>query len=51
MNPNLNFAQGIPGKNTGRGIGIIEFAGITNIITAIEILEINNIMDAKTSKA
>jgi hypothetical protein len=50
MNPNLNFAQGIPGKNTGRGIGIIEFAGITNIITAIEILEINNIMDAKTSK-
>lgn len=44
MNPNLNFAQGIPGKNTGRGIGIIEFAGITNIITAIEILELKNIM-------
>jgi hypothetical protein len=50
MNPNLNFAQGIPGKNTGRGIGIIEFVGIKNIITAIEILEINKAMDIKTSK-
>ena len=50
MNPNLNFAQGIPGKNTGRGIGIIEFAGISNIITSIEILEFNNQMDTQTSK-
>jgi hypothetical protein len=51
MNPNLNFAQAIPGKNTGRGIGIIEFAGITNIITSIEILEMNKMMDENTSKA
>jgi len=50
MNPNLNFAQGIPGRNTGRGIGIIEFAGITNIITAIELLEMNNIMNTETSE-
>lgn len=50
MNPNLNFAQGIPGKNTGRGIGIIEFAGITKIISAIEILELNKIMDATNSR-
>lgn len=50
MHPNLNFAQGIPGKNKGRGIGIIEFAGITNIISAIEILEINNNIDTKASQ-
>jgi hypothetical protein len=51
MNSNLNFAQGIPGINTGRGIGIIEFAGITNIINAIEILEIKNALDTNSSKA
>lgn len=50
MNPNLNFAQGIPGKNTGRGIGIIEFAGIANIINTIEILENSGVMTATTSK-
>lgn len=42
MNSNLNYAQGIPGKNTGRGFGIIEFSGISHIITAIEILELKN---------
>lgn len=50
MNPNLTFAQGIPGENSGRGIGIIEFSAIANTITAIEILEINHAMDAKTSQ-
>ena len=44
MNPNLNYAQGIPGKNTGRGFGIIEFSGVVHIITAIEILEMHNNM-------
>ena len=39
MNPNLNYAQGIPGRNTGRGIGIIEFAGIRNILKCLEILK------------
>lgn len=47
MNPNLDFAQGIPGINVGRGIGIIDFAGITKIITAIEILEIENAIDSE----
>ncbi|WP_177176592.1 alginate lyase family protein [Hyunsoonleella jejuensis] len=50
MNPNLNYAQGIPGINTGRGIGIIEFSGISKIITAIEILQIKDEMDTETSE-
>lgn len=51
MNPNLNFAQGIPGKNTGRGIGIIEFAGIRKVITAIELLELTNSLEKETGIA
>ncbi|WP_163397446.1 alginate lyase family protein [Flavobacterium fluviatile] len=51
MNPNLNFAQGVPGENAGRGIGIIEFADVTKVLTAIEILELNQQMDGKTSQA
>ena len=42
MNPHLKYAQGIPGRNVGRGFGIIEFSGIQHMITALEILELKN---------
>ena len=51
MNPNLNFGQGIPGVNTGRCFGIIEFTGILDVITAIEMLRLGNALDEKTDKA
>jgi len=39
MNPNLNYAQGIPGRQEGRGIGIIDFSGINKLISPAQILE------------
>ncbi|TCO53790.1 alginate lyase family protein [Actinocrispum wychmicini] len=39
MNPNMNFAQGIPCKVDGRGIGIIEFAeAFPEVVDATQIL-------------
>jgi hypothetical protein len=39
MNPNLEYAQFIPGVNTGRGIGLIETRGFTRVVDGIGLLE------------
>lgn len=39
MNPNLNYAQGVPGRSEGRCFGIIEFVNIQAVIDALELLE------------
>lgn len=39
MNPNLNYAQAIPGKVEGRGVGIIDTRNYVRLIDAFTLLE------------
>lgn len=50
MNPNLNFAQGIPGRMNGRGIGIIDWAGINRLIAPLQILEASGILTGESKQ-
>jgi len=50
MNPNLNYAQGIPGICDGRGIGIIDWAGINKLISPIQILAAGGVLPNETKK-
>ena len=42
MNPNLQFAQAIHGRFTGRGIGIIDTIHLVEVAQAIEVLKDSN---------
>ncbi len=47
MNPNMNQAQAVPGKNTGRGIGIIEAGGIIEAADAAGLLAGSRVLDGQ----
>jgi hypothetical protein len=39
MNPNLQFAQAVPGQNDGRGTGILESRALTKVVDGIGLIE------------
>ena len=51
MNPNLKYAQAIPGRNQGRGAGIIETHNFPKLIDAVELLHGSPAWDADEQKA
>lgn len=44
MNPNLNFAQAVPGRNTGRGAGLIEVREMPRLLDSIMLLSASSAM-------
>lgn len=51
MNPNLNFAQAIPGRSTGRGIGMIETRAMYRAIDAAILLGSSSAWPASDQQA
>ncbi|MEX2566169.1 MAG: alginate lyase family protein [Cyclobacteriaceae bacterium] len=45
VNPNINFGQGIPGEVEGRRAGMIEWRSISSVITTIQLLDDNGLLN------
>ena len=50
MNPNLNYAQAIPGITDGRGIGLIDTHNVTMLIDGVQLLKNSKSLSAETYK-
>ena len=51
MNPNLRYAQAIPGRSSGRGAGIIETHNLPELIDAVAMLNRSKSWDQSNQKA
>jgi hypothetical protein len=49
MNPNLQYAQAIHGRTTGRGIGIIDTIQLVDVVRAISVMEDSMQLTARDS--
>lgn len=47
MNPNMNFAQGVPGRTPGRSYGIIDAANFLDVTEAIGLLQPSGALSAQ----
>lgn len=50
MNPHLNFGQSIRGINDGRCFGVIEFGGLKDVITTLELVKSGGALDSDTEE-
>jgi hypothetical protein len=48
MNPNLKYAQAVPGVSSGRGLGIIDTLHLIEVPTAIEVMQKSPAFSAET---
>jgi hypothetical protein len=46
LNPNLQYAQAISGRSTGRGIGIIDTVHLVEVARAIDVLQAGDVLSA-----
>lgn len=51
VNPNVDHGQAVPGVNDGRAAGLIEWDGISNVVTAAQLLKRDGIWDAAHQQA
>ncbi len=51
MNPNFNFAQGIPGRVNGRPFGIIESSSLSTIVEALGLLRTSDALSEEEHRA
>ena len=50
MNPNLDYGQGVPGRSTGRGAGIIATRRLVDVVEAARVLDALVVVDRARSR-
>jgi hypothetical protein len=47
MNPNLKFAQGVPGRTQGRGAGVLDTLRLTRVVEGVGLLAPSNVLSSQ----